>query len=77
MQRHLVREIDNKLYVVGMDNEREDLVQEHLSCFVGGLFGLAGMHLNRTDLVRVGAGITETCYEMYQKQGMARLTRNV
>jgi mannosyl-oligosaccharide alpha-1,2-mannosidase len=39
---------------------------EHLACFVGGMFGLAGRLLNRTDYLDTGVRLTNGCVYAYR-----------
>eukprot|EP00164_Ancoracysta_twista_P002808 GFYU01003736.1.p1 GENE.GFYU01003736.1~~GFYU01003736.1.p1 ORF type:complete len:603 (+),score=177.51 GFYU01003736.1:130-1938(+) len=42
---------------------------DHLACFVGGMFALGAAHTGFLDEDReLGAGIAETCYQMYHRQ---------
>lgn len=64
----MLKEIDGSVYVIGLDGDKEDLRMEHLSCFIGGFYALAGHHLRRNDYIELAGKITESCYRMYSSQ---------
>ncbi|KAL0944752.1 glycoside hydrolase family 47 protein [Colletotrichum truncatum] len=43
-----------------------DPESEHLACFIGGIYALAGRLLNKEEWVNVGAQLTLGCYYAYQ-----------
>jgi len=69
MREHSVQEVDGKSMVVvgelhrGTPNRKMD----HLACFSGGMFAMAHEWEEGGENARIGAGITETCYESYRQ----------
>lgn len=54
-------------YIVAMENGRLNKKMDHLTCFAGGLFGLAGQLLNSSRFAQLGEEITETCHQSYAR----------
>ncbi|CAF0843379.1 unnamed protein product [Didymodactylos carnosus] len=58
----------NLLYFGEQRSERLDLQMGHLTCFVGGLYGLSSQHISNNDSkyqMDIAKGIAQTCREAY------------
>ncbi|OBR12779.1 alpha-1,2-Mannosidase [Colletotrichum higginsianum IMI 349063] len=58
--------ISGNVDVDGAGNKVLDPESEHLACFIGGAYALAGRLLGREEWVAVGARLTLGCYYAYQ-----------
>lgn len=72
IQEHLVRKTPEGFDYIGSGHvPRVSHDMDHLTCFAGGMFALAGKTIedeNADQWFSLGANLTETCYKMYEKQ---------
>ncbi|XP_037081844.1 mannosyl-oligosaccharide 1,2-alpha-mannosidase IA-like [Pollicipes pollicipes] len=57
-------------YIAEMQYERPNHKMDHLACFIGGLYALAAVtdsNKNSEQYARIGAEITHTCHESYDR----------
>lgn len=69
--QHLIRTSKRgSMYISSMINDKLDHTMEHLTCFAGGLYGMASRYLNgqnNNKFMKVATGITKTCHESYNR----------
>ncbi|CAO1385966.1 unnamed protein product [Diamesa hyperborea] len=69
--QHLIRTSKKgSMYISSMINDKLDHTMEHLTCFAGGMYGMASRYLNLRNtnkFMKVAKGITRTCHESYNR----------
>mmetsp|Transcript_23969 Transcript_23969/g.32787 ORF Transcript_23969/g.32787 Transcript_23969/m.32787 type:complete len:593 (+) Transcript_23969:53-1831(+) len=66
MRQHSVRTSGNSLYVGEIHSGKTNSNMDHLACFSGGMFALAGAATGGiTEDIEIGDGITRTCVKAY------------
>ncbi|CAO1415543.1 unnamed protein product, partial [Diamesa serratosioi] len=67
--QHLIRTSKGgSMYISSMVHDKLDHTMEHLTCFAGGMYGMASIYLNKRNtnkFMKVAKGITRTCHESY------------
>ncbi|KAJ3384611.1 hypothetical protein HDU92_003500, partial [Lobulomyces angularis] len=65
------------MYIPDGEVDNLNTVMQHLTCFAGGMFALSvlsGKSENPKEDTEVAAAITETCFQMYERQEAYKLS---